>query len=347
MMNITESTESVNDKCDVAITTLAVIGVGHLGKHHARICRSLAGTRLAAVVDTNPKTAREKGLELNVPYYTDYKKLFGAISATVIATPTITHYKIAKDFITRGIHVFIEKPITTTINQAKSLIKLAKQYRVKLQVGHIERFNPALKAVREDITSPRFIESHRLSPLSFRSLDIDVVRDLMIHDIDIVCSLNNQKPVKIFATGVPVFSRKVDIANARLVFPNGCVANLTASRVSDKSMRKMRIFSKDAYASIDFASKNAQVYRKSPQAPSPKKILQNIDLNAIKDYQSLMLQKFLEIKNPVIEKTDQIESELGAFIGSIQEGRPVVVTGEDGLRALETAELIIKQINKE
>jgi len=325
---------------------IAVIGAGHLGKNHVRICNSLSGCKLVAVVDNNPAKAEEFGKQYNVPYYTEYPRILDKVSAVSIVTPTSTHYRIAYDCIKRGIHTFVEKPITQTVKEGKELVALAKKYKVILQVGHIERFNPAFTAVSNDIKQPRFIESHRLSPLSFRSIDIDVVRDLMIHDIDIVLSLVNEKHPKVSATGVPVLTKQADIANARLVFPDGCVANLTASRISDKSMRKIRIFSRDTYASIDFLNHSAQVYRKSPDVPSPEKLLKNIDLSAIKDYQSMMRDKFLEVKEPEIKKVDQLETELTSFINSIQNNKRPVVSGEDGLAALIVAEEIIHQIKK-
>lgn len=328
----------------MSLINIAVIGAGHLGKNHIRICNSLPGCKLVAVVDNNPAKAEEFGKQYNIPYYTDYCKILDKVSAVSVVTPTLTHYKIAYDCIKRGIHTFVEKPITQTVNEGRKLVALAKKHKVILQVGHIERFNPALTTVAEDIKQPRFIESHRLAPLSFRSTDIDVVRDLMIHDIDIVLSLIGNKHPKVSATGVAVLTKQIDIANARLAFPNGCVANLTASRISDKSMRKIRIFSKDTYASIDFLNHSAQVYRKSPNLPSPEKLLKNIDLNAIKDYQSMMREKFLEVKEPEIKKVDQLESELTSFIDSIQNNKGPVVSGEDGLAALTVAEEIIHQI---
>lgn len=214
-----------------------------------------------------------------------------------------------------------------------------------MQVGHIERFNPALEAVKKYILKPRFIESHRLAPLSFRSLDINVILDLMLHDIDIILSLVGTRPKEIYATGVRVFSERLDIANARLVF-NGCVANLTASRVSDKAMRKMRIFSDNSYVSIDFLNHTARVYRKKSRAPDPAHLAVDFNLTKVKDYRKLMLEKFLEVYEPRIKPMDQLEQELSTFIKCIRKKCRPPVSGEDGFRALQVVHQIINRINK-
>ncbi|MDI6732567.1 MAG: Gfo/Idh/MocA family oxidoreductase [Planctomycetota bacterium] len=264
---------------------VAVIGVGHLGKNHAKFLSKMPGVRLIGVVDINKDAANEIAhLYQTKPYY-DYKEISKMVDAVTIATPTSSHYETAREMIERGIHTFIEKPITTTVSRADKLVRLAKKSRpggIVLQVGHIERFNPAFVSAQEYIKEPRFIECHRLSSFSFRSVDIDVVLDLMIHDIDIILSLVKSPVKRIDAVGIKVISDKIDLANARISFRNGCVANLTASRASDKAMRKMRVFTDKNYASIDFADKTASVYERigslslpvlmvPPSCPSPSR----------------------------------------------------------------------------
>lgn len=323
---------------------MAVVGLGHMGKQHVRICHHLKGCNLVGVVDTNAVQARKIGRQYRVPYYLNHQEMLDRVEAVSLATPTISHYPIARDMLSRRIHTFIEKPLAATIDEGKELIGLARRRQALVQVGHIERFNPALEAVREYIQKPRFIESHRLSPLSFRSLDIDVILDLMIHDVDIVLSLLRTKPKEIYATGVNVFSKRLDIANARLVFPGGCVANLTASRVSDKSMRKMRIFSDKSYVSIDFLTRTAKVYRKRPGAPVPERLTSYFKPTEIKDYAKLMLEKFLEVHEPKIKPVDQLEQELASFIQCIRGKCRPLVSGKDGFDTLKVTHQIVNQI---
>ncbi|MFH0889392.1 MAG: Gfo/Idh/MocA family oxidoreductase [Planctomycetota bacterium] len=320
---------------------VAVIGVGHLGKNHAKFFSQFKDVTLAGVVDSNTVQSQEIARLYHTKAYTDYKPLLKEIDAVSIATPTSVHYQIAKETISRGIHTFIEKPISTTLSQANKLVSLAQKHKVVLQVGHIERFNPAFVDAKDYIQNPRFIECHRLSSFSFRSVDIDVILDLMIHDVDIVLSIVKSPIKRIDAIGVKVISDKIDLANVRILFESGCVVNLTASRASDKAMRKMRIFTDKNYVSIDFAEKTACVYQKKgtlsslgqkPAFPSPF------------NPKEFMLEKFIQVNNLAISSYDQLEKELLAFIEAIQHTKKPLVSGEDGRNALAVCHRILTRL---
>jgi len=293
---------------------VAVIGVGHLGKHHARLYAELPGVELASVVDIQKPRAEEiAGLYKTVPL-TDYRDLFGKVDAVSLAVPTVDHTRIGIDLLEHGIDVLVEKPIASTVEQARTLIQAASAQKRILQVGHVERFNPIVTAAREVATKPQFFEIHRLAEFTPRSLDVDVVLDVMIHDLDIVLSLV-QAPVKeVRAVGIPVLSRKADIANARVEFEDGCVANLTASRVSFEKTRKLRFFQPHDYISIDYASQTGTMV-------------------------SLRMGRVTERKlEPSPE--EPLKRELAAFVDCIRTRGTPVVSGEDGCRALELATLI-------
>jgi len=293
---------------------VAVIGVGHLGKHHARLYAELPGVELASVVDIQKPRAEEiAGLYKTVPL-TDYRDLFGKVDAVSLAVPTVDHTRIGIDLLEHGIDVLVEKPIASTVEQARTLIQAASAQKRILQVGHVERFNPIVTAACEVATKPQFFEIHRLAAFTPRSLDVDVVLDVMIHDLDIVLSLV-QAPVKeVRAVGIPVLSRKADIANARVEFEDGCVANLTASRVSFEKTRKLRFFQPHDYISIDYASQTGTMF-------------------------SLRMGRVTERKlEPSPE--EPLKRELAAFVDCIRTRGTPVVSGEDGCRALELATLI-------
>jgi predicted dehydrogenase len=299
---------------------VAVIGVGHLGSIHARIYKELESCSLAAVCDIDPKRLEEVSAQLSVPGFVDYHELLDKVDAVSIATPTNLHYEIAGEFLERKIHALVEKPFTSDLAQADKLIKIARENDCILQVGHIERFNSAFSATQKLIKEPRFIECHRLSPFPHRSLDVGVVLDLMIHDIDIVLGLVNSELKKAEAVGVPVLTPFEDIANARLTFKNGCVCNITASRVSDEWMRKIRIFLNHAYISLDYKKEEAFIYRKD-------------GLSITKD-------------SLPIEKEQPLKRELGSFIDCVAEKKPPLVSGTVAREALALALDIQKQIWK-
>lgn len=296
----------------------AVVGVGYLGRFHAQKYAELPDSELVGVVDHSPLAAQQVAIELGVPGLTDYRALLGKVDAVSIVVPTPLHFEIAEVFLDHGVHVLVEKPITETIDQARRLIDLAALRQCVLQVGHLERFNPAIQAAAKLIGTPRFIESHRLAPFKQRGTDVSVVLDLMIHDIDLIQELVQQPISSIDAVGAQVFSQDIDIANARIRFEGGCVVNTTASRVSLRQERKMRIFQDDAYLSIDLQQKLLSVVSKKESAPveSPSQVA---------------------INEQSFEQGDALRSEIESFLNSVRTGSVPVVTGEDGLRALATA----------
>ena len=296
----------------------AVIGVGYLGKFHAQKYSELKNSKLLAVVDKDFNNAHEIAKEVGCKAYSDYHEILGQVDAVSIVVPTDLHYEITSEFLKQQIHVLVEKPITTNVDQANELIKLAKKHNAILQVGHLERFNPAILALEKEISQIRFIESHRLAPYNPRGTEVSVVLDLMIHDIDIILEIVNSEVEKIDASGTPVLSNDIDIANARIVFKNGCVANVTASRASNKTERKMRIFQNDAYLSVDFQNRELAIYRKGDGEMYPG--VPNI-----------------EIEKNNFDEADALMSEIKHFLYCIETQSVPKVTGQDAKRALQTA----------
>ena len=296
----------------------AVIGVGYLGKFHAQKYASLENSELLAVVDANEATAKEIAAQNSCEALTEYQSLLGKVDAVSIAAPTSLHHKIAKEFLECGSHVLIEKPITVTVEEADELLAIAKEKDLLIQVGFLERFNAAILQLDKAITEPRFIESHRLAPFNPRATDVNVVLDLMIHDIDIILNIVKSDLKSIHASGASVLTDSSDIVNARLEFENGCVANVTASRVSVKTERKMRIFQHDSCATVDFQNRGLYVYQKG----------EGLDENGvphiIADEQSF-------------ENNDALLTEIKAFLNSIENNTPALVSGEDGRKALDAA----------
>jgi predicted dehydrogenase len=302
----------------------AVVGVGHLGRFHAQKYSAIENVDLVGVVDLNKEQAEEVARELGVKTFSRHEELVGLVDAVSVAVPTIDHFAVAGDLMDAGIHVLIEKPITRTLDEADRLIKLAQKKGLVLQVGHLERFNPAFTAAGSLAGPPLFIEANRISPFPQRGTDVDVVLDLMIHDIDLALYLAQAQPSWVHAVGVPVLTPKVDIANVRLEFESGCVANLTASRISAKSERKVRVFQRDAYLSIDFGQHQVTVARRTP----PKEDgCPGIELEVLD-----------------VDTSDALECEIRSFLGAVAEKRPPAVSGEDGRRALEVALRIVSDI---
>ncbi len=297
----------------------AVIGVGYLGKFHAQKYAALDGAELVAVVDPNTEATAALAAELGCRHHRSHQEILDQVDAVSIVAPTTLHHAIASDCLSRGIHVLLEKPITTTVAEADELIALARAHGAVLQVGHLERFNPAIMALGERLGDQvRFIESHRLAPFKPRATDVSVMLDLMIHDIDIILHLVKSEITEIRASGAAVLSDSVDIANARLAFANGCIANVTASRISQKSERKMRLFQHNQYLNVDFQQKRLDVYSRGDgeMYPGVPEIVHEFEQGGEAD--ALML-------------------EIEDFLGAITGGRAPVVTGEDGRRALEMA----------
>ncbi|MEW6075682.1 MAG: Gfo/Idh/MocA family oxidoreductase [Candidatus Omnitrophota bacterium] len=299
---------------------VAVIGTGYLGSLHAKTYKEMAGCQLQAVCDIDRDRLSAIANALGVKGYDDYRQLLGKVDAVSIAVPTKLHYAIAKEFISNGAHCLVEKPFTINLKEADALIALSRKKSVLLQVGHIERFNSAFGATLKLIRVPKFIECHRLSPFPNRSLDVGAVLDIMIHDIDIVLGLVAQPVKKIEAVGVNVLTQFEDIANARLTFKNGCVANLTASRVSDEVMRKIRIFQEDTYISLDYKEAKASVYKKTGAA--------------------------IVKEDLPIEKEQPLQKELESFLDCIRSRRKPLVSGEVARDALAVALTIQAQIWK-
>ena len=297
-----------------------VIGVGHLGKHHARILSSLPGVSLAGVVDINRDRAAQIASQYNTHAFNTVEEI-GKLDLAVIAVPTISHATIALPLIESGVHTLVEKPVAQTVVEADSLIAAAKRKGVVLAVGHTERFNPAVAAARPHIKDPRFIEVHRLGTSPERSLDIDVVLDLMIHDLDLILSIVQSEVESVEAVGVPVLTPRVDIANARLRFKNGCIANLTASRISRDAVRKIRFFQRDAYVSIDTAARDVEMWSVVPQPGAAPKIGGG---------------------KLVVPGDEPLKGELEDFVAAVRERRRPAVSGEEGRAALALAIRIVE-----
>jgi predicted dehydrogenase len=295
----------------------AVIGTGYLGRFHAQKYASMEGVELVGAVDIDLDRAVAVAAETGTAAYQDYRELLGRLDMVSVAVPTSAHFQVANDFLDAGCHVLVEKPITQTLAEAEKLIELAKSRGVVLQVGHLERFNPAVLALRDELTRPMFVESHRLSPFRPRGTDVNVVFDLMIHDIDIILTMVRSPVKHISAVGVPILSEEVDIANARIEFENGCVANVTASRVSRYAMRKIRVFQSDAYFSIDYEKRRIDVCRKGG-AGCPIPGLPGI-----------------VVREKEFGEGDSLLAEIRSFSEAVRNGGRPVVSGEDGKRALE------------
>ncbi|MBI3037962.1 Gfo/Idh/MocA family oxidoreductase [bacterium] len=299
---------------------VGVIGIGHLGKHHARILAEMKGVDLVGVVDIDESVGKEIAQKYSVSFFSDFKALDGLVDAVSIVVPTTIHYQMAKFFLERNIHTFVEKPITKTIAEATGLLELSFKHKLTLQPGHVERFNSAIIKLQSMIEIPRFIECQRMGPFSKRISDVGVVLDLMIHDIDIVLSLVRSRIGRIDAVGIPVLSDNEDIANAHIVFENGCIANLTASRVSDEVIRKLRIFEFDKYCSLDYANQAITLRKKASK-------------------EEKIIKEELEV-----HKVEPLKLELEHFINCVREQKKPLVTVEDGKNALEVAMEILSVI---
>ncbi len=321
---------------------IGIVGCGHLGSLHAKMASTIESVRFVGVYDVDQQKSEHVAKEHGVKAFEQLEQLFSEIQAVVIASTTKSHYELARAALERSLHVFIEKPMTETPEQAKKLVELAEERKLVLQVGHIERFNPALVALDHLRLEPLFIESHRLAQFNPRGADVAVVLDLMIHDIDLILSLVRSPVTRIDANGVAVVSDSLDIANARLQFQNGCVANVTASRISQNKMRKMRLFQKNAYISIDFSQGLAEVFRlvdESDAGVTPTMMLGNIDQGTRK--------RVIVYEQPEVKEINALKYELELFAKAIQMHSDPPVTGRDGLQALEVAEEILRIIDRQ
>jgi predicted dehydrogenase len=311
-----------------------VLGAGHLGKIHLRLLQESEKYELVGFFDPFKENAEKVAKEFGYKLFDSIEELVAAVEVVDIVTPTLSHFECAKMAIEKGRHIFIEKPITKTILEAEAIITLASQFHVQGQVGHVERFNPAFTAVKDKIETPMFIETHRLAEFNPRGTDVPVVLDLMIHDIDIILSVVNSKVKNVHASGISVISETPDIANARIEFENGCVANLTASRISMKNMRKTRFFQKDAYISVDFLEKKSEIVRMKDVPSNPDEfamILQNAE----------GVKKQIYFDNPEVENNNAILDELESFADAINNDTKPVVSLRQGADALRVAQMII------
>ncbi len=304
---------------------IGVIGVGYLGRLHAQKLASFSDIRFVGVSDADPARGNAVAQEFSTRYYENYKRLLGEVDAISIAVPTTAHYRVAMDAMRAGAHVLLEKPITSDLRQARTLVREASLRKLVFQIGHVERFNPAVRQAASLLAEPRFIECHRLGPFGGRGTDVDVVLDLMIHDLDLILSFVRSPVTRIHAVGVPVISTNVDIANARLTFENGCVANVTASRVSARKQRKIRIFQEDAYVSMDFIEHSIQIFRKTFPGGT----------GALPEISGELLET---------EKGDSLREEIRAFVDCARTGSPPLVSGQEGLAALGMAFRILRRM---
>jgi predicted dehydrogenase len=304
---------------------VAVVGVGYFGVEHARVYSACEGAELVALCDVDPAPGRQAAHRFGVEWVSDYRELIGRVDAISLAVPTVLHYQIACEFMEAGVSVLVEKPISATLEQADQMVKLARKHGVVLQVGHLERFNPAVTAARAVATTPRFFEAHRLSLFTPRSLDIDVVMDLMIHDIDIVLSLVRSPVAEVRAAGVPVITPRIDIANARIEFEDGCIANLTASRVSGERVRKIRFFQPAQYVSIDYSAQEASTVSVQPSGPGGEPL-----------FSASLLP---------VRRAEPLQLEILSFLGAVDGGQ-VEVSGVEGQAALALALSVTAKIQE-
>ncbi len=307
---------------------VGVIGVGHLGEYHVQKYNAMPAVKLVGVVDTNPDRANEIQQRYNVRAYRRYQDILGKVDAVSLCVPTEIHFDLAQDILSRGIHILIEKPITYKLEDANNLVSLAQKKGLVLQVGLVERFNPAVEKMESLLNRPTFIESHRMNLFTTRGIDVDVVLDLMIHDLDIILHVIPSEVKEFHAVGMSVITEKTDVANARMIFENGTVANLTASRVSNKTLRKIRVFQPNAYLSVNFIKREISV------------ISFDVDVNSSSDFPQITSN------NMRFPDSDPLADEISSFVNAVINGTEPIVTGRDGLRALKYALGIIDQIER-
>jgi predicted dehydrogenase len=315
---------------------VGVFGVGHLGKFHLNNWKEIEGVKLIGFFDPHSETAKQVAEEYGIKRFTDADKLIDACDIIDVVTPTDQHYGVCMNAIRKGKHVFVEKPLAATVKEGRDIVNIVKEAGVKLQVGHIERFNPAYLAIKKLPLNPMFIEVHRLAQFNPRGTEVSVIMDLMIHDIDIILSLVKSDVKNISASGVAVITDTPDIANVRIEFNNGCVANLTSSRISMKKMRKMRLFQKDAYIGVDFLEKKTEII----------KLKQPDDQHVFSfDIETQQGKKTIAIATPSIEATNAMKTELEAFVYAINHQQPTIVSEIDGFLAMEVGHRILDKIN--
>ncbi len=326
---------------------VAVVGVGHLGKEHARVYSELPNVELVGVADIDEEQGRTVAERLETRFYASAEELGDKAAAVSVVVPTSAHYKTASYFLDRGIPVMLEKPMAGNLKEAMALVELGAKTCTVLQVGYVERFNPVLKALEKHLTTPRFIECHRLSNFNFRTKDTGVVLDLMVHDIDIILHLANSPVKKVEAAGTKIISSNEDVANARITFESGCVANVTASRVSFKPMRKIRLFSENVYISLDYEKREAIIYKKSPKLTIDSIYLQGLNAKSLIDLKDFDFGDLLEVKHIKMSgEQEPLKMELESFVSCVLNGSEPAVSGNEGLQALKVAEEILRKIEE-
>jgi predicted dehydrogenase len=324
--------------------SVGVIGTGRMGRLHTRVYGQMPQVKLVGVYDCNTEAAREAAEQYDTRAFADLDEMLSQVSAVTIATPTITHLEMARACLSRKIPCLIEKPLAKNSNEARQIVALSRENQTLVQVGHIERFNPAVRAVDRLKMVPRFIEVTRISPLTFRSIDVGVVLDMMIHDIDIVLKLSASTVNRVDAIGVSIIGNVEDVCNARLEFENGCVANLTASRVALKTERKLRVFSPDAYVSLDYQKKYGIIAQRSGNLDAIRNAVAKIRRGEVEDLSDLNYQDLVNVEELQIDDVEPLRAEQEAFIGAVTGNEPAVVSAEDGLAAVEVAEQIVAAI---
>jgi predicted dehydrogenase len=337
-----KATRQVYIRCMAKMVRIGIFGVGHLGKIHVKILKEIPGFEIVGFFDPDDINSEKAIAEFGIVRFDSAKKLIDACDAVDIVSPTTTHFKIAHDAIKKAKHVFVEKPLASTVEEAHELMLLMDEVRTKAMVGHVERFNPAVLSLNKKNLKPMFIEVHRLAEFNPRGTDVSVVLDLMIHDIDIILSMVKANVKKISASGVAILSKSPDIANARIEFDNGCVANVTASRVSVKNMRKMRVFQPGAYISMDFLKKKSDVFRIEDEAPATNGETQHFEI-ALPDAS----KKYITYETAEKKDVNAIKMELELFHKSITQNKPVPISFEDGYKAMSVAQQIVDKINQQ
>ena len=308
----------------IIMIKIAVIGAGHMGEGHIRVYSRKPGVKLAAICDPDEARGRRLAKEYGTEWFADYRKVIPEVDAASVAVPTNLHHRIALEFLSAGKPILLEKPISSTAEEGEELVRISRQKNAPLQIGHIERFNPAVQRLTKELKTPKYLEIHRMGPFKGRGIEVSVVADLMIHDIDLVLDLVNSNIKEVSALGLSAFTKSADIATSRLVFANGVVANLTASRISDQSMRKIRVFESDKYWSLDCERQELVCYRKNPDESWQKK--ERPDLAD------------LIIREPIaVKKAETLSLEIDSFLKVVSEGGEPIVTGNDGLAALKIA----------
>lgn len=324
---------------------VAVIGTGHMGRHHVRVYSELPDAELVGIVDLDLARAQELATQFKTQAFDSIEPLLNRIQAVTVAVPTVAHVQVARPLLARGLAVLVEKPLAPNSAEARELREEANRTGALLQVGHSERFNPVVRAMGKMKVAPRFIETHRISPFTFRSADIGVVMDMMIHDIDIVLHLVRSKPARVEATGVRVLAAHEDVANARVTFEDGCVANLTASRLALKTERKIRVFSEEAYLSLDYQKKNGIAITKDANLDLLK-LAREKNAGDLSQLAGVNFGSMVNVEPLQVDDVEPLRAELQSFLNSVRTGSPPEVTAEDGVAAVELAERIIAALKE-